>query len=287
MKKLFIISLILLLSTTSYAVWPYRQKPMLGRLVDWSDPLSDGLVGLWLMNEGSGDKVFDLSGNGNTGTLTSGPIWTAGNTGPAISFDGATTYIETSMAFGYPFTMITWVNFTSVADQYIASSPTDRHNIQLVSGTLHYDNFPPSGFGATGGTTLVTNKWYQLGVTGESSSVGAKVYVNGVDDTSSSQAESISAGMTTLRFGGRAATDDMQGKMSSFMVYNRALTASEMADLFVMQFRYMQGDLPASMMFDYGAAAAPTGQVIFIQLSAIPIILAGCLLWRNREKKAT
>ena len=38
---------------------------------------SAGLVAYWAFNEGSGDAVFDLSGNGNDGTIN-GATWGEG-----------------------------------------------------------------------------------------------------------------------------------------------------------------------------------------------------------------
>ena len=56
---------------------PFR-KPNLGH------PLARGLVGCWFMNEGSGNIVQDLSGNGNTGTAVTAPTWVPGKFGAAI-----------------------------------------------------------------------------------------------------------------------------------------------------------------------------------------------------------
>ena len=57
---------------------PFR-KPVKGH---WA---TKGLVCFPLMNEGSGDKVFDLSGNGNTGTLGAGTTWVSGKFGPVTN----------------------------------------------------------------------------------------------------------------------------------------------------------------------------------------------------------
>ena len=46
------------------------QKPYRGIQLNRQHPLARGLVGCWLVNEGTGDKVFDYSGNGNNGILT-------------------------------------------------------------------------------------------------------------------------------------------------------------------------------------------------------------------------
>ena len=51
----------------------FNQKPMLGQLPDWTrfpQPAA-----LYVMNEGTGSIINDLSGNSNTGTLTGSPVW--------------------------------------------------------------------------------------------------------------------------------------------------------------------------------------------------------------------
>lgn len=71
------------------------QKPPLGTPLDWENPLNDGTALAFAMNEGHGDKLRDLSLNGNHGTLnnfafppsiTSG--WNPGQTGIGLISDG-------------------------------------------------------------------------------------------------------------------------------------------------------------------------------------------------------
>jgi hypothetical protein len=57
-------------SITSVASAQYQTKPPLGAQLDWSNPINKSLVGCWVFNEGSGNLVRDLSGNGRDGTLT-------------------------------------------------------------------------------------------------------------------------------------------------------------------------------------------------------------------------
>ena len=45
-------------------------KPPKGAMLNRGHPLSRGLKGCWLMNEGGGKIVNDLSGNGNTGIFS-------------------------------------------------------------------------------------------------------------------------------------------------------------------------------------------------------------------------
>src|SRR5262249_19564015 len=42
---------------------------------------ASGLVAYWKFDEGSGTTAADSSGNGNTGTLINGPLWSAGRVG--------------------------------------------------------------------------------------------------------------------------------------------------------------------------------------------------------------
>jgi hypothetical protein len=45
-------------------------------------------VGVWNLDEGSGTRVADSSGNGNNGVLSGGASWVSGVFGSALSFDG-------------------------------------------------------------------------------------------------------------------------------------------------------------------------------------------------------
>ena len=87
----------------------FLQKPMLGTQIDRSDslnnPVLDHPVLDLLMNEGHGDRVNDLSGWGNHGTLygfdfpptrTSG--WNPGLDGVALTFDGTDDNINCGAA---------------------------------------------------------------------------------------------------------------------------------------------------------------------------------------------
>ena len=50
---------------------------------------TNGLVGYWNFDEGTGTTAADSSGSGNNGTLVNGSTWTAGKVGNgALQFDG-------------------------------------------------------------------------------------------------------------------------------------------------------------------------------------------------------
>jgi type II secretory pathway pseudopilin PulG len=58
-------------------------------------------IGAWAFNEGSGPDASDSTGDGNKGTLVSGPTWTTGQTGygNALSFDGSNDRVEVSNSY--------------------------------------------------------------------------------------------------------------------------------------------------------------------------------------------
>ncbi|MCK4294838.1 MAG: discoidin domain-containing protein, partial [Planctomycetes bacterium] len=60
----------------------------------WAD-ITDGLIGYWPLDEGSGTTTADVApaGHGNDGTLVDGPLWTSGQFDNALSFDGTNDYV--------------------------------------------------------------------------------------------------------------------------------------------------------------------------------------------------
>src|SRR5262249_6143253 len=52
------------------------------------------LLAHWPFDEGSGATAADATGNGNTGTLQGGAIWTSGRFGGGLRFDGVDDYVQ-------------------------------------------------------------------------------------------------------------------------------------------------------------------------------------------------
>ena len=55
--------------------------------------ITDGLVGFWNFNEGSGNIANDSSGFGNHGTIENA-TWTTGISGSALHFNGDDAYVN-------------------------------------------------------------------------------------------------------------------------------------------------------------------------------------------------
>src|SRR5262245_34073915 len=102
---------------------------------DVSAQLQNGLVGYWSLNEGTGTAAMDSSGNGNTGTLINGPSWVSGKSGTALSLDGAGDYVEIreaqSLNLSSALTVSAWINNQASTD----SSPSqDQYRIIASKG---------------------------------------------------------------------------------------------------------------------------------------------------------
>ena len=231
-----ILSIFLLLAIAGSAFAPVLPKPMLGLQPRWENPLTKGLVGFWLMNEGAGGTVFDLSGNGNNGTFATDPTWSPGKFGSALNFGGTAGVNLGSplVAATGSFTALAWVyqktnTYSSIISQYRADEGgrsifimwhTDGEFRAVINGGAADVSFSAS---------LLT--WYQIGIT-RNSAGGLVLYVNGVAVDTGSDAGGIEQDANT--FIGSDATDTFPSTsiIDHAAIYNRALSTSEIAELY-------------------------------------------------------
>ncbi len=80
-------------------------------------------VAIYLLDEGSGRKVKDYTGNGNDGDFVGDPEWVDGPFGKALSFDGQDDYIQVITPANISpkvstFTIGFWVNPGNTQKQY-------------------------------------------------------------------------------------------------------------------------------------------------------------------------
>lgn len=73
-------------------------KPPPGVQINWLHPITNQLEWLWLLNEGSGNRVFDKI-KGNTGSFVNAPLWLPNKAGLAITSNGSSSYVSAAKAF--------------------------------------------------------------------------------------------------------------------------------------------------------------------------------------------
>ena len=193
---------------------------------------------------GTGTTWTDLSGNGNTGTLTNGPTYNSGN-GGYILFDGVNDYADitdsSSLDITPAVTIDTWVNFPTftsyggiVAKRSEASARGNYYlRVGNSTGQFQLGTFP-SGVGhniwITTKTDFATNTWYHL--VGIISGSTHKIYVNGELYSGSfgwGSGTTMVADTLNLRIGMGydSAGEPGNVKVSCVRIYNRALNSAE------------------------------------------------------------
>ena len=226
-------------------MFPYHRtkKPHLGAKYDKNHPLVKGLVGWWLMNEGSGGKVFDLSGNNNIGSLQGDTTWTAGKHGSCLSFDGNEDYVSlpfTSLA--YPYTVCMWVKINDVERfyDYILERSNDTRT--------YFQSYPYQRMGTGyridgenvyiihGPTPPIQDHWYFFCEVWKANGAGFLFYADGVleiDHTS----DGVVDAAYPVRFSGDHTLRSLDGQIDNVMIYDRALSAEEIKALYTNPFQ--------------------------------------------------
>lgn len=216
-----------------------------------------GLVGYWAFNEGAGTKANDSSGNGNHGIFPGGasnPSWVYGKHGKALSFDGDNDYVTApssqKLRPSRNFTISAWVKFNNFSDynEIIAHDENgggdDGYILRTdqTTGTVTFSALNGNGFTSqslTSSETLVAGNWYHvLGIYDDSYNL--RVYINGIEDFNSPKIASgdVTYSVTTnVNFGRRGGTAGpntqmADGVIDEVLIYNRALTATEVQDLY-------------------------------------------------------
>jgi hypothetical protein len=181
---------------------------------------------------GSGTSWRDLSGNNNTGTLTNGPTFNAGNQG-SIVFDGTNDYVTSPSsnysAFGTgDFTLEIWIypqsfsNYTHMIS--LPSQSTFTLKSDITTGLIYFYSPTFDTYGFTSGWTLSLNTWNCVVFKRESST--AYAFLNGVSKGSKSGfTNNFTSQVLNIHNG--FGSEFAQCRISRVSIYNRALTASE------------------------------------------------------------
>jgi hypothetical protein len=237
-----------------------REKPPLGVLPDPQHPLQKGIVGQWLMNEGGGITIYDLSGNKNHGTLTNmanpptaSSGWTAGKLGKGLSFDGVNDYVSipTAGVSKDTGTISFWAKPTSVpSDSYIVTASTSARIIYLrwIGGSIFRFNL---GSGATqiGNYTGTINNWYHI--VGIWNNGLGSFYVNGVNIANNVAYTALASVQNPMFVGAFSGTSGyFPGLIDDVRIYNRALSAGEVMELYLQPYCMFPKTKISSQMFN-------------------------------------
>lgn len=195
---------------------------------------------------GSGTTWTDLSGSGNTGTLTNGPTFSSTN-GGSIVFDGTDDFITcgdpASLAFGIGNFTLTFATYATAygfqGGSYVGKG--DGTSIGFDFRDSQFFIYGASGLIAQMNFSATLNVWeHHTIVFDRSSSPYVKHYKNGVSFATShtNNSANISSSITTtqpLRIGLSVAggpTRYFNGRIPMVLLHNLALTSSQVLQNF-------------------------------------------------------
>ena len=204
----------------------------------------------------SGSTATDSSGNGFNATLVNSPTTTPGEFNEGLALDGSTqgaklgtTATLSAMGITNNLTISAWVkpsNLTSPTQAAVAKAATGSSAATEVATLylMRLSTRPSVDFSdgtnllrvvATSGPTISTNTWYHI--VGTLSGQTASIYVNGalVGTTTSSSFGTIhdlTSYPWAVGYDARSNRNYLAGTVDDVRIYARALTASEVAQLY-------------------------------------------------------
>jgi hypothetical protein len=203
--------------------------------------ITTGLIGHWAFEEGNGVTTADLSGNGNTGTLTNSPSWVSGQIGNyALNFDGVDDAVSTASDFisTTDGTYSAWIYARSEGKNLLGFIVTNGAASQFGFGlcaprTIGFtsNNSTNDACGVSG--SISYNTWYFVTATRNASGV-ANLYVNGVlSGVADQNSGTPQAGSTNVHIGNSIfSSRSWDGYIDNVRIYNRVLSASDVLELY-------------------------------------------------------
>lgn len=208
--------------------------------------VTTGLIGHWEFDEGMGTTAADASGNNNTGTLVNGPAVVQGKSALGLSFDGINDYVISNNNLGISgnaeFTMCAWIYWNNPAWSADYPSFMGNNSIGVSNEGLSFTvqagrpaiDFWNNRFRAT--TPLIAQTWNHLCGTKTPGIISSTttLYVNGSSVAGAVENSDVAPNIGNFPaiIGRLDAGRWFNGYVDEVRVYNRALTAGDVAELY-------------------------------------------------------
>jgi len=223
--------------------------------------IHNGLVGYWKFDDGSGSTVArDDSGNGNNGTLTNytgvqtSTGWVAGapalrsfNAG-GLEFDGVDDYVDVPHAATVnvgktvPATWSLWINLQEINGDFLGKGEPYTNDLRYEVGTnasnqIGFCTYLSGWHCLYSSATVALGEWTHVAVTYDKTAIS--FFKNGIGETpqtySSSNFPETTKNLNIGRYqnnqNDQTSYNYLDGLLDDVRIYNRALSASEVASL--------------------------------------------------------
>lgn len=235
-------------------------KPRAGVQLNYSHPRTKGLIGYWIMNEGSGSRINDLSSNRKTGLATNFAMsgntsnWAGSYLGGCLNFDGVNDHIDVSTSTAIigttrEFSVSAWIRLTDASASPIiyaegntgAINPLQIFRVDstgVLYGQLRGTSSSPLNIPK--GTKVVNDgRWHNVIMVVTSSGTVSKFYVDGASDAFSGTNSALGTNNTTnskigclFYLTNPTGAAFFPGNIDEVRLYNRMLTESEAQSLY-------------------------------------------------------
>ena len=216
-------------------------------------PINDGLAGHWTFDSEwtTNTTAYDRSANGNDGTLQGGlslANQVVGQHGEALNFDGVDDRVSIGISSNYipalnsPITILTVHNPDTISAgataQRLVSIRENSGNTSLTISTgannFIFYSTPNTGPESLNNTVISTGVFSSAAISYNSAAITG--YVNAVADSNVQIATLTAGGGTQDSFIGAyfGTTSNYDGKIDDVRIYDRALGASEISELYRM-----------------------------------------------------
>jgi hypothetical protein len=247
----------------------WQRKPGPHARIDFTHPLASGLTGAWLFNEAAGGMAYDIaSGNKFTASGTYGR-----GTGPfgrgSTQFNGGVQCSGTQGFQNAQLSVLCWVNLSATqlskcfVDTWGNPGAVNRGwALGISDGSNNVVKWYTAQAGVSedtifSGTVLTNGQWYQ--VVGTFDGTTKRLFVNGKQEASDTWSHTITYTSTTSWFGSLATGSNQQqynGLIDHCLVWNRALTAAEVLELYRRPFRFVRPPGPLALYAAAGGSGA-------------------------------
>ncbi len=203
------------------------------------------LIAAWPLDEGSDNKMNDLSGNGHDGEFFGNPEWVNGRFGKGIQFHGAPDHIEVPdpdhELTPEHITVVCWVNLDddagthAIMEQYDWAAGKGAYCLRTEGKQLaFYTLNGASDAGASVGGAVKAGEWFHAAATFDGDVM--RTYVNGelVASFDVTVFDALMPSDKSLSFGVRGDTKDvhwMEGVLDDAAIFDEALTEEEIQDI--------------------------------------------------------
>lgn len=203
----------------------------------------NGLVAHWAFDEVSGTIAYDSAGE-NDGTFVGDPVWTTGQVGGALEFDGDGDHVDcgtgSSLDVTDAITIAAWIKRPDFNSHGVIAGKTNGDLVTAGYGLYSYEEGVAFNFYASGDWVrtepripISADEWHY--VVGGFDGTGSYVYIDGEQ-------------MASVEYFGTITTADgypfqigfwrldnpeyFKGLMDDVRVYNRALSGEEIRQLY-------------------------------------------------------